>query len=208
MELCGSIAYTPSPHILPLPHHSGSLKRCTQIPQGTESKRPETRHPTPSTGRGVWVRTTLHPPAPPPRIQHIHTHTYTCINTLNPGQHSAASSASVYAEGVTAISPKGMIHLPDMERNCSRGESSAGCQGLSAGQRDTSRVTGFDEALHHTHNDRFHRFYFCLPLVLWVKMPLQGALVAHWIRAVAFVGFKSNLRPFACMSPLSPLPFL
>lgn len=75
------IAYTPAAHILPLLHHSGSLRRCSQIPQGTlemekkEQKRGENEKMTAlkiGTQEFGW-ELLLHLPAATPCSQHTHT---------------------------------------------------------------------------------------------------------------------------------------
>lgn len=67
------IAYTPAAHILPWLHHSGSLRRCSQIPPGTlKEKRKKAE-----IGRqefGLELHSSRQQPHPAWRT---HTHTYT-----------------------------------------------------------------------------------------------------------------------------------
>lgn len=75
------IAYTPAAHILPLLHHSGSLRRCSWIPLGTQKEKK--RKKTVSViGTWVWVRSPLQLP----------THTF-AHSSLTTDQHSALTLA-------------------------------------------------------------------------------------------------------------------
>lgn len=74
------IAYTPAAHILPLLHHSGSLRRCSQIPQGTLEMKKRTKkggeweNDSPQDWHtGVWVRTAA-PSASSHTLQPTHSH--------------------------------------------------------------------------------------------------------------------------------------
>lgn len=67
-------AYTPAAHILPWLRHSGSLRRCSQIPLGTvkEKEQEEKKKQPPDWHIGVRVSIVLHLPGTTPYIRHPH----------------------------------------------------------------------------------------------------------------------------------------
>lgn len=69
------IAYTPAAHILPRLHHSGSLRRCSQIALGIlqeKNQKKKKKNSPQDWHTGVWMRTTLQSAAATPCIQHTH----------------------------------------------------------------------------------------------------------------------------------------
>lgn len=89
-----SVAYTPTAHILPPLHHSGSLRRCSQIPPGTLEEKTEKK----DWHTGVWVRTTLQSPAATPDSQHTFSYSRLILD-----QSTAVTVASVWVKGGAAV---------------------------------------------------------------------------------------------------------